>query len=72
MQLTLLPSFYNVTVLLSGVKSPIYRKDIPDQPDLIEPFAAEVRIAPTLPAMGAMSLPQPRAQCLHRHTSCCS
>ena len=42
MQLTLLPSFYNVTVLLSGVKSPIYRKDIPDQPDLIEPFAAEV------------------------------
>ena len=42
MQLLLLPSFHTVTVLLSGIKCPIYRKDVPDQPDLIEPFAAEV------------------------------
>jgi len=43
MQLLLLPSFQNVTVTMSGVKTPIYRKDIPEQPDLIEPFAEEAR-----------------------------
>ena len=48
MQLTLLPTFHAVTVMLSGVKCPIYRKDVPDQADLIEPFAAEVWPHPSL------------------------
>jgi len=34
---------------MSGIKTPIYRKDIPDQPDLIEPFAAEVTSLPSFP-----------------------
>jgi endonuclease YncB( thermonuclease family) len=48
LQLTLLPSLQPVTVLLSGVKCPVYRKDVPDQPDVIEPFAAEVRAQPRI------------------------
>jgi staphylococcal nuclease domain-containing protein 1 len=35
--------FQNITLTLSGVKSPGYRKDVPGVDDLIEPFGSEAR-----------------------------
>jgi staphylococcal nuclease domain-containing protein 1 len=32
-----------VTLQLSGVKAPAVRKDIPDQPDVVEPFGEEAK-----------------------------
>ncbi|KAJ2994732.1 nuclease domain-containing protein [Globomyces sp. JEL0801] len=32
-----------VTVLISGIKCPVYRKDIPNVEDLVEPFAEEAK-----------------------------
>jgi staphylococcal nuclease domain-containing protein 1 len=35
--------FQNITLTLSGVKSPGYRKDVPGVDDLIEPFGSEAK-----------------------------
>jgi staphylococcal nuclease domain-containing protein 1 len=32
-----------ITLQLSGVKAPVVRKDIPDQPDVVEPFGEEAK-----------------------------
>lgn len=42
-QVILLPSLQTITLQLSGIKAPTYRKDIPNQPDQIEPFGGEAK-----------------------------
>jgi staphylococcal nuclease domain-containing protein 1 len=42
LRVLLLPSFQVITVLLSGIKAPAVRKDVPEMEDLVEPFGEEV------------------------------
>ena len=44
LRVVLVPDGQFITLFISGVKCPAYRKDIPDQPDLMEPFGEEAKI----------------------------